>query len=76
MADSIAYLGAFAPAPATLDDETFFMTATLGLPKDEALKILEIDKRIGVLQDESAKAPGRMSVSPELVKAARDQFLD
>lgn len=76
VADSIAYLGAFVPAPATLDEEAFFMTATLDLPKEEALKILEIDRRIGVLQDESAKELGRMSVSPEVVKAARDQFLD
>ena len=75
VADSIAYLGAFVPAPATFDKSAFFDTSAFGLPKSEAERLWDIDKRIGVLKDESKVGEGRVSVSPELVNTARKQFL-
>lgn len=76
VADSIAYLGAFAPEPATFDEHAFSMTSTFGLPKEEAKRILEIDGRIGVYKTENKKfrEETRFSVSKEQVKIYK-QFL-
>lgn len=74
VADSIAYLGAFASAPATFDEKAFFDTATLGWSETVGRKILEIDKRMGIMQDEPSAGPGRMSVTAEMIKMA-NQFL-
>lgn len=65
--DSIAYLGVFASEPATFDELAFDRTATLGLPKNEAKRILEIDGRIGVYKTEAEKFRGekRFSISEE-----------
>lgn len=65
VADSIAYLGVFAPYPATFSKESFLNTSTLGLPQDQAEKIWEIDKRIGVFKDESSVEKDRVSISEE-----------
>ncbi len=75
IADSIAYLGAFVPAPATFDKKAFFMTTTLDLPEKEAERIWRINKRFGILKDESNVDPGRVSVSTELVQIAKTNFL-
>jgi len=75
VADSVAYLGAFAPSPATFDKAAFFAISAFGLSEPEAERLWEIDKRIGVLKDESSVGQGRVSVSSELVNAAKTQFL-
>lgn len=75
VADSIAYLGAFVPAPATFDKGAFFAISAFGLSEQEAEKLWEIDKRIGVLKEETTVGEGRVSVSSELVNAAKNQFL-
>ncbi len=74
VADSVAYLGVFAPTPATFDEAAFFATATLGEPEKVGRIILGIDKRMGIMQDEPKVGPGRMSIAPEMKKMA-SQFL-
>lgn len=63
--ESMGYLGAFAPSPATFDKQAFFFTAVADLPEKEGEAVWSICKQIGVLKDESA---GRVSVSKELVE--------
>lgn len=74
VADSVAYLGAFAPSPATFDYVAFSVTAALDLPQVEARKLIEINRRMGVIED-VASQPGRFTVSEKVVNAAQNQFL-
>lgn len=66
--ESVAYLGVFAPAPATFDKGAFFFTAVAGVPEQEGEAIWNICKQIGVLKDESSAGQGRVSVSKDLVE--------
>ena len=63
--ESIAYLGVFAPAPATFDKQAFFFTAVADLPEKEGEAIWSICNQIGVFKNEST---GRVSVSKDLVE--------
>lgn len=74
VADGVAYLGPFAPAPATFDAQAFNRTAAFGLPEEQQKKLLELCKKMGVI-DDIKDQPGRMSVSKEIVEAAKNQFL-
>ena len=66
--ESLAYLGVFAPAPATFDKDAFAFTAGANLLEEEGSTVWETLKRVGVLKDESAtSSPGRYSISKELV---------
>lgn len=66
LAESLPALGVFAPAPATLDVESFKGVVTFGMSEEESLKIFEIAKRMGVLKDEPNVGKGRVSVSPTM----------
>lgn len=78
VADSIAYFGAFAPAPATLNYLAFQNTSAFGLPEKEAKRLFEINKRIGALKHEpkpGVRGEERVSVSEKLVMIAKEQWL-
>ena len=63
ISDSIAYLGAFAPAPATFDKGAFMATAGFDYPAIEAERILSIAQRLGVIQSEPNE---RLSISQSM----------
>jgi hypothetical protein len=74
VADSLAYLGPFAPEPATFNKEAFISVAAFGLPSVEQDKLWEIAKKLGILKDESKTGSGRVSVSSQFVEMAKKQF--
>lgn len=79
VADSIAYLGAFAPEPGSFDQWAFSEICARGLSTDEQVRLWIIDRRLGILKDEPpSKIDGseRVSVSAFLVKTAKEQFCD
>lgn len=74
VADGIAYVSVFAPFPSTFDKAAFSATAAMELPAPEQDKLWEIDKRFGILKDESRVGPNRVSVSMQFVETAKRQF--
>mgnify|MGYP003395681095 CR=1 FL=1 len=74
VADSVAYMGPFAPSPATFDESAFSATAAFDLPPTEAKRLLEINRRMGVIED-APNQPRRFTVSEKVVNAAKNQFL-
>lgn len=74
VADSIAYLGVFAPYPATFDKSAFLEIAAFELPTVEQERLWKINKRLELLKDESPVGKDRVSISTELVTIAKNQF--
>ncbi len=72
--DATAYVGVFAPVPATFDLAAFSAVNARGLTEEQTNKVLEICKRMGVIEDVEGR-PGRMAVSREMVEIAKNQFL-
>ena len=66
MIESLAYLGVFAPAPATFDKNAFEMTGGFDLDPEAADTIWNFFLRTAILNDESAKAQDRVSISERL----------
>jgi hypothetical protein len=66
--DSVAFLGVFAPAPATFDKEAFLFTTSGDLPEKEGETIWNFCKKVGIIKDESFAGKERVSVSRDLVE--------
>ncbi len=75
VAESITYLGVFAPYPADFDEKAFLIVSVPDLPEDEGKRLFQIDKRIGAINEEPGKV-GRVSISPEFVAIVQKQFLE
>ena len=70
--ESMAYLGAFAPEPATFDKGAFLATAGFGLEEKEVDTVWDFLKRTGALKDRADVNSGRVSVSEKFVEMLRD----
>jgi hypothetical protein len=70
--DSLSYLAAFAPAPATFDKQAFMFTGGADLENSEADTVWSFLNRTGLVNDESKVAQGRASVSTSLVQMLQD----
>ena len=55
VSDSLAYLGVFAPSPATFDKQAFMFTAGGDFPEEESERILSIAQRLGVVKAEGER---------------------
>lgn len=64
--ESLAYLGVFAPAPATFDKTAFEMTGGFDADPEASDTMWNFFLRTDILNDESAKAQDRVSISEGL----------
>ncbi|TSC84112.1 MAG: hypothetical protein G01um101416_1128 [Microgenomates group bacterium Gr01-1014_16] len=71
-AESIAYLGAFAPEPATFDESAFRNVAAVGFEAEKVKRLLELNVKIGAIK----KLGERFSVSPEIITIAHQFLID
>jgi len=72
LVESMSYLCVFAPEPATFNKKAFAFTGGFGLEEKEIDTIWNFMKRTGILKDQSALDPGRVSVSEKFIGMLAD----
>lgn len=76
LAECCPYLGVFASAPTTLGIKAFEEIIQLDVTEDEANRASKIAIRIGIFQDGSYVAPGRVCVSESMLEKLKQFLID
>ena len=77
VANSIAYLAAFPPAPSSFDKPAFSAAIVADLPVPEQDMLWILLRKFGILKNELPSpldGSERVSISPQFVETAKNQF--